>query len=199
MRESPKTVLCEGCGNPYERAGNRQRYCTGCGLANQIARHRQYKLTHKESIKKQRRGYYLKNADRLIAYSRQWRADNPERAKESRSRYWSARPEQRREKDRRWRLENRDKVLASKRLSYEKLMSTDPERVRRIKKNWKLSNPEKVRKQSRKEDWIMSRLRKMARDDGVWELLRAEYESRKTKTVCAKVVSRKSRGRKQAA
>lgn len=102
---------------------------------------------------------HRKSREELRAYQRKWYAAN-----------W----EKKRASQRKWCAANREKIRAYNRKHY----VATREKVLRDQRKWRAAHPEKVLRASRKFSWIIAQLRRMARDNGLWQQLEKEYGKR---------------------
>ena len=80
----------------------------------------QYRIKHKEEIKKSRRLYYIKNHEKTLEYDKKYREDNPEIIKERSKKYREKNRELLREKRRIYRENNHEKIKKYEENDYER-------------------------------------------------------------------------------
>lgn len=113
------------------------------------------------------RKYYRKNRALILERLHRW-MNTPE-GKEKIAEYMA----NRREKYRRLSEEKREQIRESHRQEY---LKNREKYIERAYKQYE-GRIQKRREWERKENWILSRLRKMAHDDGMWDLLKQEYDN----------------------
>ncbi len=113
MAESDTTIwrCCTKCGiAQYPKAFHKrpdlpdglQTVCKSCVNAQRL----EYRQNNKERLKTQKRAYYEKNKDRILAKNDRWRRDNPEQLKASRRKAYGKRKTSVRE----WNLQHNYKI-----------------------------------------------------------------------------------------
>jgi hypothetical protein len=186
---------------------NRKRLCEirrkyrKDNIARMRVHARKYYETNKEKIRAQDKLRRKRNPEKVAnGYARlrqKRRSEGGEKMRAmAREHYWKNRIH-RLELQRQWRTKNGKDFNAYRRAKY----ATEPQSFRDAVKRFRdrarrLSA--KYQRNLEKNAWILSRLRRMAKDDGVWDLLNQEWESehgkRSLRQVDARLESRQRNG-----
>ena len=117
---------------------------------------------------------HRKSREELRAYHRKWCAANREKKRAYQRKWYAANCEKKRADNRKKYAANREKIRAYQR----KWCAANREKVLRDRRKWRAAHPEKVLRATRKFSWIRAQLRRMARDNGLWQQLEKEYGKR---------------------
>lgn len=146
---------------------------------------KRYRERNSEKIKAYQQRYRKTNAARRRAneLARKRRRENPERFREYVRLHRTKNTERYRRRAREYYYKHRDRIRELAKKRYNEVMA-DPSRretLRQKARDRYLKSKTKVNRRGyrKKTSWILSQLVKMARDDGLYELLEREYENGK--------------------
>lgn len=101
--------------------------------------------------KEERRRYYEKHREEILAKNRQWQAENKERCRLQKLEYRAKNREAVRARSKRWADKNRDKILAAKRAHYQKNKEKHRAKCKECYERRKAQDPEAVKRRQQRD------------------------------------------------